>query len=116
MSAKEFEALPDEGTIDPLRLRTMQSDIKREFNTRDRKPLENTIDDIRNGQNIPPVRIAEINGQTFTLDHRRVVAYRIAGKAIPYRKATQQEVRIALKKQRKMPTRDDGITIKVKRR
>ncbi|GAB6052269.1 hypothetical protein JCM17960_10890 [Magnetospira thiophila] len=66
------------------------------------------------GKSIPPVRIAEIDGQVYTLDHRRVVAYREAGKPIPYRKATAEEVREALGKQDKMTTRNEGMEIRIR--
>ncbi|CCQ72499.1 hypothetical protein [Magnetospira sp. QH-2] len=114
LSAEEFEALPDEGTIDPLRLRTMQSDIKRQFKTGGQVPLENTIDDIRNGKYTPPVRIVEIDRKVYTLDHRRVVAYRIAGQPIPYRKVSAIDSGISDEIKKKLTSRNSGMAVRIR--
>lgn len=94
ISAKEFAQLPDSGSIDPKRLRTMQDSVGTKF--RDGHSLEETIDGLRKGtikpEDIPPVRIGEFNGEIYTLDHRRVVAFREAGIPINYVKATDEEI------------------------
>jgi hypothetical protein len=59
-----------------------------------------TIDDLAQGllsgriqaSDLPPLRLVEKDGLFFTLDNRRLEAFRRAGVAIPWRMATADEV------------------------
>ncbi len=77
ISAKEFAQLPDTGTIDPKRIQTMQDSIRPEF--KDDRTLTETIEGLRSGkikpEEIPPVRIGELYGDIYTLDHRRMATF-----------------------------------------
>ncbi|MCB1154472.1 hypothetical protein KDL45_12535, partial [bacterium] len=119
----EFRALPQSGTLDPKRIRTMQNSVNDEF--RDGRRLVDTIKELKSGEtktiHIDPIRIGEIDGQVFTLDHRRVVAHRLAGIPIKYRKVTPAEIKRAQKgwknrKKGKMTTNDNGMSIRIIKR
>ena len=92
MEKREYDSLPENGKINPKRIRTMQDTISRRF--RDGKSLEETRDDFAAGKadDIPPIRIYERDGKVWTLDHRRLIAAREAGKDLQYRKATAAEI------------------------
>lgn len=115
ISAKEFAQLPDSGSIDPKRLRTMQDSAGPTF--RDKKTLEATIEGLRNGtikpEDIPPVRVTEVNGEVYTLDHRRLIAFREAGVPIGYQKVNSEDV--AREIDDKMQTKDGGTTIIIRK-
>ncbi len=59
--------------------------------------MEDTIEGLRSGkikpEDIPPVRIGEVNGEVYTLDHRRLVTFREAGIPVTYRKASARELK-----------------------
>ena len=93
----------------------MQDNIRPSF--RDDRSLEETIESLRSGkikpEDIPPIRIGEINGEIYTLDHRRLVAFREAGLPIRYQKATKRE--LEEESGRKMKTRSDGNHINIRK-
>lgn len=111
---KDFDSLPNTGFVDPNRIRTMQDKIKAEF--KDGRSVEQMANDLKTGNiqpsDVEPIRIAIIDGKAFTLDHRRLVAHRLAGWKVKYRKAAADEVRRALKN-RKMTTHDSGMSISI---
>ncbi len=100
-------------SIDPALVRFSQSSIKGSFDG------HGTIDDLaaglRNGsiktEDIPPIRVVERNGNLFTLDNRRLEAFRRAGVPIRYRYATPEE---AASESWKFTTRNNGESIRVR--
>jgi hypothetical protein len=44
-------------------------------------------------EDIPPIRLVERNGMLYTIDNRRLEAFRRAGVEVPYRMATRREIR-----------------------
>lgn len=115
ITAKEFAQLPDSGSIDPKRIRTMQDNVGSRF--RDGRSLEDTIDGLRRGtikpEDIPPIRVGEINGEIFTLDHRRLVAFREAGIPINYIKASDDE--LTREASKKMKTINNGLDVEIRK-
>ena len=97
LTADEFRDLPDRGRIDPQRVRTSQSSIREKFQAKrdaSGKKRQPTVGEMARGlisgdkkpEKIRAIRIVELNGHVYTLDHRRLVAFRRAGIDIPYRK------------------------------
>ncbi len=115
MNVEEFRKLPEQGSLDPNRIRTMQNNIKSDF--RDKRTVEQMVSDLKSGklkpENIKAIAVAEINGKVYTLDHRRLVAHRLAGRPVSFKKATPQEIKKSLTN-RKMTTKDDGQSIEIK--
>lgn len=62
-------------------------------------------------EHFPPIRLVERKGQLFTLDHRRLEAFRRADVAIPFRMATPAE---AARESWKFTTRNDGLSLEIK--
>ncbi len=97
LTADEFSALPSEGRIDPQRIRTSQSSLKEEFKPkRDasgkirKRTVSGLTDELRDGvkkpEDIKAIILIEFKRQVYTVDHRRLIAFRRAGIDIPYRK------------------------------
>ncbi|NKB54916.1 MAG: hypothetical protein GKS00_01115 [Alphaproteobacteria bacterium] len=117
MTKAEFDALKDSGEIDPNRIRPMQNTIKRDF--QDGRSLEQMVRELLDGTGKPieKIRIAAIGEHVFTLDHRRLIAHRLAGKNIQYRKATPEEIAKATGGRKpKMSTKNSGISIEILKR
>lgn len=100
--------------LDPKEIHFMQSSIKNE--TGEHTVLGNaaalkagTLD-----PNILTIKVwRDVNGKTWTLDHRRLAAFRIAGlKEIPVQWATPAEIQRAL--EFKMSTQNGGTSIRLK--
>jgi hypothetical protein len=78
-----------------------------------------TIDDLAEGlrtgqvhvEDIPPLRLVEIGGLLYTLDNRRLEAFRRAGIAIPWRMATPEE---ADREKWKFTTANEGISARIR--
>jgi hypothetical protein len=70
--------------IDPWGLKFTQSDASWFF--RDGHNIGETAQALREGslEDLPPVQVYEENGLLWSMDNRRVLAYRSAGKDIPY--------------------------------
>gem|GEM_PF-5724471 len=100
-------------TIDPATVRFSQRSISRNFSA------GGSVDDLaaslRSGVtrpgDIPAIRLVERDGQMFTLDNRRLEAFRRAETPIPYRMATPEE---AAAEAWKFTTRNNGISIRVR--
>ena len=108
LTADEFRALPDRGRIDPQSVRTSQFSIREEFQAkRDAlgKKRQPTIGELARGlrsgdkkpEKIPAIRIIELNGHVYSVDHRRLIAFRRAGIDIPYRKVKFDKLPTGLK-------------------
>ena len=80
-----------------------------------------TIDDLSNGlrsgrvkaSDVSPIRLVEKDGSLYTLDNRRLEAFRRAGVRVPYRMATPEEFAQAVRKGR-FSTRNQGTSITVR--
>ena len=57
------------------------------------------------------IRIFERDGKLFTLDNRRLEAFRRAGVDVPVRMATQQEI---AEESWKFTTHNDGVSIRIR--
>jgi hypothetical protein len=99
--------------IDPTRLRFTQDSIKSTFSSGG--TIEELAAGLRSGavraSDIPAVRLVERDGLLYTLDNRRLEAFRRAGVEIPYRMATPEEV---AREAWKFTTRNAGETIRVR--
>jgi hypothetical protein len=81
--------------IDPHQVRFSQRAISYRFKN------GGTIDEMAAGlrdgsikpEDIPPIRLVERNGMLYTIDNRRLEAFRRAGVEVPYRMATRREIR-----------------------
>jgi hypothetical protein len=119
LTADEFGNLPSEGRIDPQRIRTSQSSIKEEFkpkrgasgkipNRTIREMADELKDGVKKPEDIPAIRVVKFKGNVYTVDHRRVIAFRRAGVDIPYRKVEFNKLSTNLKKRiRRAPNFND---------
>lgn len=100
--------------INPKDVRFMQSSIKNQ--TGEYTVLGNA-DALRKGTLLPTdlalIRLwKDDKGNVWTLDHRRLAAFRLAGlESVPYQWATEEEVKNQMWK---MTTRTEGKTIRLK--
>lgn len=62
-------------------------------------------------QNIPAIRVVEREGILFTLDNRRLEAFRRARVVIPTRMATSEEI---MREAWKFTTQNAGVSIKIR--
>ncbi len=100
-------------SIDPDVVRFSQDSIKGTFKN------GGTVDDLAAGLrsgaikpgDVPAIRVVERDGQLFTLDNRRLEAFRRAGVPIRYRYATPQE---AASEAFKFTTRNGGQSVRVR--
>jgi hypothetical protein len=85
----------DEGFIDPQAVGFSQASIGATF--KDGGTIEEMASRLRDGtidpHQVPPIRLFERDGRLYSLDNRRLWAFRTAGVAVPYRAATDEEVR-----------------------
>lgn len=104
---------PEISTIDPNIVRFSQSSISKTF--RDGTTIDNLAISLRNGatkiNEMPPIRLVNQNNVLFTLDNRRLEAFRRAGMQIPYRMATPDEI---ASEAWKFSSKNWGISIKIK--
>ncbi len=100
-------------TIDPASVRFSQSSIDRNFGAGG--SIGDLAASLRSGalkpNDIPPIRLVERDGHLFTLDNRRLEAFRRAGVAVPYRMATSEEAEVEAWK---FTTQSRGTTIRVR--
>jgi len=110
----ETPQLPADGTIDPKIPRFMQSSIS---NKTGEYTVLGNAEAIREGKLSPNdlslVRLwVDDNGEIWTLDHRRLAAYKMAGlEEIPFRWATEVELSTEYWK---MDTKDNGESMVVR--
>jgi hypothetical protein len=99
--------------LNPQRIRFSQASIKTTF--RDGTSLDDLAEELRNGRlhphEVPAIRIFERDGKLFTLDNRRLEAFRRAGVDIPVRMATPQEM---AEESWKLTTPNDGVSIRIR--
>jgi len=99
--------------IDPQQVRFSQSSIKYEFKADGN--IDQLASDLRTGrvrpEDVPPIRLVEKDGQLYTLDNRRLEAFRRAGVNVRYRMATPQEI---AREGYKFTTTNGGASIRVR--
>lgn len=103
--------MPDR--INPGVVRFSQSSIKAAFSD------GRTIDDLAEGlktaavdaAGVPPIRLVGRDGELFTLDNRRLEAFRRAGVDVPYVMATPDEI---ADEAWKFTTRNGGVSVRVR--
>ena len=101
------------GLINPAKVRFSQSSIRSTFSN------GGTVDDLaialKSGKvkptDIDPIRLVNKDGKLYTLDNRRLEAFKRAGVETPYRMATPEE---AAAETWKFTTTNDGISIRVR--
>jgi len=81
----------------------------------DGRTIDSLASGLRSGSispdDIPPIRLVEKEGTLFTLDNRRLEAFRRANIDIPYRMATPEE---AMAERWKFTTRNGGVSVRVR--
>ena len=106
VTPEEFHKLSDKGFIDPQRVRTSQDSFSNKFKkeyVEGRGEVRRTVDELAaevkagNDKDVPPIRLVEWKGFVYSPDHRRLVAYRRAGKDIQYVKTSIGELDKAAK-------------------
>jgi RHS repeat-associated protein len=99
--------------VDPKTLRFTQNSISRAF--QDGRTVDDLIDGLASGRvtadDVPPLRVFEQNGSTFSLDNRRLYAFQEAGVPVRTVPATPKQVRDQAYKFR---TKNGGTSIRVR--
>lgn len=94
-------------------MRFSQKTISYRF--RDGTTIDDLADRLRRGltdpDSVPPIRVVERRGLLYTLDNRRLEAFRRAGVAVPYVMATEDDAR---RERWKFTTTNDGESIIVR--
>jgi hypothetical protein len=102
-----------EARIDPSQVRFTQASVAPRF--KDGGTIDDFAGDLRSGpidpSAIPPIRIVVRDGLLFTLDNRRLEAFRRARVEVPFRMATAEE---AAAEQWKFTTMNDGISVRLR--
>ncbi len=101
------------GRRDPHLIRLSQDSVRYRFGD------GSTIDDLAEGlrmgdvqpEDVPPARLVERGGLLFTLDNRRLEAFRRAGVDVPFRMASPGETS---REVWKFTTRNDGASIRTR--
>jgi RHS repeat-associated protein len=100
---------------DPKTIRFSQDSINANF--KDGSSVDDLINNLKSGQisadDIPAIRIFEREGQTYTLDNRRLYAFQQAGVEIKTVQATAEEV---TREGWKLTTKNNGTSIVVRRK
>ena len=119
ITPEEFRKLPDKGVIDPQRIRTSQRKFNEEFGKPfipglpESKKIDFLVEGLKNGkikpQAVEPIQIIEWHGHIYSVDHRRLIAFRRAGIEIPFEKVRLEDLSIDKKKRvRGAPYRNDN--------
>jgi hypothetical protein len=99
--------------IDPQAVRFTQQTVGYRF--RDGTTIDDLAESLRTGRidpdDVPPIRIFERGGLLFTLDNRRLEAFRRARVDIPFRRATPREV---ISEGWKLTTTTEGRSIRIR--
>ncbi len=99
--------------MDPNEVRFSQSSVSHRF--RDGRTIDELAGELRSGavrpDDVPPLRLVLRDGVYFTLDNRRLEAFRRAGVPIPWRLATPKE---AAAEAWKFTTTNGGVSIRVR--
>jgi hypothetical protein len=99
--------------IDPFSVRFSQRSVRRTF--RDGSTIDELAEGLRSGgvspESISPIRLVNRGGTYFTLDNRRLEAFRRARVDVPYRLATEEEIE---SERWKFTTTNGGTSIRVR--
>jgi RHS repeat-associated protein len=81
-------------TIDTAAVRFTQDNIRSTF--KNGQSINDVAAALRNGSKaaseFPPIRLVEQGGQLFSLDNRRLATFSAAGRQVPFRMATAEEI------------------------
>jgi hypothetical protein len=103
----------EKGFIDPKNVRFCQDSCSSSF--RAGGSINELADGLKSGRikpgDVPAIRVFERDGKLFTLDNRRLEAFRRAGVEIPYRQATPEEI---ANEAWKFTTQNAGESIRVR--
>jgi len=106
-------ALAESGTVSPTRIRFSQDSATAEFGNG--TSISDMANGLKNGTldptSVPPIRLVARDGEIFTLDNRRLIAFQEAGVDVPYRMATPEEI---AKEGWKFTTSNGGTSIQLK--
>jgi len=86
----------EDGFIDPTKIRFSQDSISGNF--RNGQSIDDVSRALRSAEgaelakNFEPIRLVERNGLLYTLDNRRLAAFSAAGRQVPFRWATSEEI------------------------
>jgi RHS repeat-associated protein len=112
-SSKFFLSAKNIKKIDPNIVRFSQSSIRNAF--RNGMTIDELAISLKNGatkiNEIPPIRLVNQNNVLYTLDNRRLEAFRRAGMKIPYKIATAEEIAAEAWK---FTSKNGGIFVKIK--
>jgi RHS repeat-associated protein len=105
--------IAESGFIHPRLVRFSQDSIKSTFKNGAslREMVTGLLDGGIDPSKVPAIRLVDMDGVLYTLDNRRLEAFRRAGMDVPYRMATRQE---AAKESWKFTTNNNGRTIQVR--
>jgi hypothetical protein len=99
--------------VNPFAVRFSQDSISHKF--RDGRTIEDLANGLRSGtiriEDVPPLRLMDRNGDLYTLDNRRLMAFRRAGKEIPWRMASDEEIAAEIWK---FTTMNEGSSVRVR--
>ena len=98
---------------DPSKIRFSQDSIGDAFT--DGRTVSQLTEGLKNGSiratDVPPIRTLERNGETFTLDNRRLKAFQDAGAPITTTSATAREIK---NESFKFTTKNDGTSVRIR--
>jgi hypothetical protein len=105
------------GTMDPKDIHFMQNNAKNRSKDGNFTVLDNA-ESLKNGtldpKSIPMIRVwQDVSGKVWTLDHRRLAAFRLAKKCVPINRVGRQDLGPSEVK-RKMTTENDGKSMELK--
>ncbi|HZT82114.1 MAG TPA: hypothetical protein VFA26_17940 [Gemmataceae bacterium] len=99
--------------MDPFAIRFSQNSISYRF--RDGGTIDDLAEDLRAGrvrsEDVPPIRLVEREGHLYTLDNRRLEAFRRAGVEVPWRMANPEEIEV---EGWKFTTTNAGTSVRVR--
>ena len=99
--------------LNPQSIRFSQASIKATF--QDGTSIDDLVAKLRDGrirpQDIPAIRVFVRDGKLFTLDNRRLEAFRRAGVDVPVRMASPQEM---ADEAWKFTTHNDGASVRIR--
>lgn len=114
VSSSSFSKLSNSGSIDPSKVRFSQNSIKPTF--KDGGSVADLTKRLKDGtidpKSVKPIRIVEKDGNIFSLDNRRLKAFRDAGVDIPFEKVDFNT--LPKRELDKFTTTNDGTSIRVR--
>ena len=98
----EFRKMPDKGFVDPQRIRTSQRKFDEEFGkpfipgVPESKKISFLVNGLKNDkikpQDVDPIMLVESRGNIYSVDHRRLIAFRRAGMDVPFVKVKLEDL------------------------